>query len=290
MSSSATFGLAVTSHADGTLCTSTMDNVSAVVLPAQPTGLNATAGNSQVALSWTASPGATSYNLKRATINGGPHTTVTNVTATNYTDISLSNGTTYYYVVSALNAGGESANSSQVSATPTNHPPVLEAISNQTILAGRTLVVTNSAGDTDAPPQLLTYSLSAAPPGVSINTNSGVVTWRPAIAQSPGTQSVVVVVSDMGVPVMSATQSFWVTVNAPGPPVLSPPEFANQSLHFLVSGDVGPDYTIQRSTNLNSGSNWVNYFTTNSPPLPFSFVDPVDMNADQQFYRIQLGP
>src|SRR5207249_6790473 len=44
--------------------------------PAPPTGLTATPGNAQVALSWTASTGATSYNVKRATVSGGPYTTV----------------------------------------------------------------------------------------------------------------------------------------------------------------------------------------------------------------------
>ncbi|MFC5472327.1 cellulose binding domain-containing protein, partial [Cohnella suwonensis] len=87
--------------------------------PAAPTGLTAAAGNAQVALSWTASAGATSYTVKRATTSGGPYTNVaTGVTATSYTNTGLTNGTTYYYVVSASNAAGESANSSQVSATP----------------------------------------------------------------------------------------------------------------------------------------------------------------------------
>jgi hypothetical protein len=221
---------------------------------------------------------------------GGPYTNTNIVTGLTFTNTGLSNGTTYYYVVSALNAGGESANSSQVSVTPTNHPPVLAPISNQTILAGRTLLVTNSASDADGPPQLLTYSLPTAPAGVSINPNSGLVSWRPAVVQSPSTQSVVVVVSDPGLPVLSATQSFWVMVNAPRSPVLSQPEFANHTLRFLVSGDFGPDYTVQTSTNLNSGSNWVNYFTTNSPPLPFSLLAPVDTTVPQQYYRIQLGP
>ncbi|MFN2513924.1 MAG: hypothetical protein ABR568_21220, partial [Pyrinomonadaceae bacterium] len=44
--------------------------------PAAPTGLTATAGNAQVALSWTASSGATSYNVKRSTTSGGPYTTI----------------------------------------------------------------------------------------------------------------------------------------------------------------------------------------------------------------------
>ncbi len=87
--------------------------------PAAPTGLTPTAGNAQVSLSWNASSGATSYNVKRSTISGGSYTTIASgVTSTSYTDTGLTNGITYYYVVSASNACGESANSGQVSATP----------------------------------------------------------------------------------------------------------------------------------------------------------------------------
>jgi fibronectin type 3 domain-containing protein len=87
--------------------------------PAAPTGLLATAGNTQVSLTWTSSAGAMSYHVKRATTSGGPYTQVSAPTATNFTDTGLTNGTTYYYVASALNAAGESANSSQANATPT---------------------------------------------------------------------------------------------------------------------------------------------------------------------------
>jgi hypothetical protein len=87
--------------------------------PAPPTGLTATPGNAQVSLSWTASSGATSYNVKRATVSGGLYTTIASLATTGYTDTGLTNGTAYYYVVSAVNGGGESANSAQVSTTPT---------------------------------------------------------------------------------------------------------------------------------------------------------------------------
>jgi len=86
--------------------------------PTAPTGLQATAGNTQVSLVWSASAGATSYHVKRSTINGGPYTQISAPTGTNFTDLGLTNGTAYFYVVSALNSAGESANSSQVSATP----------------------------------------------------------------------------------------------------------------------------------------------------------------------------
>jgi len=71
-----------------------------------------------VALAWTASAGATSYRVKRATFSGGPYTVVASPTTTSATDTGLSNGATYFYVVSAVNASGESGNSSEVSATP----------------------------------------------------------------------------------------------------------------------------------------------------------------------------
>ncbi len=87
-------------------------------VPAVPMGLAAVAGNQQVSLTWNASAGATSYNVKRATVSSGPFTQVANTSATNDTDASVTNGTTYFYVVSALDAAGESGNSNSVSATP----------------------------------------------------------------------------------------------------------------------------------------------------------------------------
>ena len=87
--------------------------------PATPTGLQATGGNAQVNLSWNASAGAATYNVRRSTTNGGPYNTaVASPTATNYIDTNVTNGTTYYYVVSAVNTAGQSANSAQASATP----------------------------------------------------------------------------------------------------------------------------------------------------------------------------
>jgi chitin-binding protein len=90
-------------------------------VPAAPTGLAATAGDAQVQLTWNASSGATSYNVKRSTTNGGPYSNVATAnTATTFTNTGLTNGTAYYYVVTAVNASGESPVSTQVTATPTS--------------------------------------------------------------------------------------------------------------------------------------------------------------------------
>ena len=95
----------------------------AVQIPAAPTGLSAAAGNAQVSLTWTGSAGATSYHVKRSTTSGGPYSQVSAPTVTNFSDTGLANGTAYFYVVSALNSAGESVNSAQVTATPTNTSP-----------------------------------------------------------------------------------------------------------------------------------------------------------------------
>jgi hypothetical protein len=87
--------------------------------PATPSGLQATAGNAQVSLTWNTDSGATSYNVKRTTVGGGPYTQVAAPSATSFTDTGLTNGAKYFYVVSAVNYSGESANSAEVSATPT---------------------------------------------------------------------------------------------------------------------------------------------------------------------------
>ncbi len=146
--------------------------------PAAPTGLTATPGNAQVALTWTASAGATSYNVKRATVSGGPYAVVASPASTSYTNTGLTNGTTYYYVVSAVNGGGESPNSAQVSATPQASPPA--APTGLTATPGNAQVAltwTASAGATSYNVKRATvsggpYAVVASPASTSY-TNTG---------------------------------------------------------------------------------------------------------------------
>jgi predicted phage tail protein len=91
-----------------------------VTTPA-PTGVTATGGDSQATIAWTAVPGATSYNIYWSTTAGVTKANGTEVTGATspYTLTGLTNGTTYYFVVTAVSSSssgtGESAPSSQAS-------------------------------------------------------------------------------------------------------------------------------------------------------------------------------
>lgn len=90
--------------------------------PAAPTGLTATAaGANQINLSWTAVGGATSYNVYRSTVSGGPYTLVGSSATTSFSNTGLACNTTYFYVVTAI-LGCESAFSAQASATTASCP------------------------------------------------------------------------------------------------------------------------------------------------------------------------
>lgn len=120
-------GLVICSTVNGTLNTSTFSNVQITggnggdpaTAPAAPVALLAAPGENVVPLRWQPSFGATSYTVRRSTTSGGPYTNVaTGITSSSYTDATVTNGTTYYYVVTATNSAGASANSPEDSATP----------------------------------------------------------------------------------------------------------------------------------------------------------------------------
>ncbi len=121
--------------------------------PVAPTNLSATTLNGGVQLAWPIVLGADSYNVKRATAPGGPYTTIANYTAISFWDPTVIPGTTYYYVVSAVNPNGESPNSKETS---------VQAVASQAIAAPGGLVALPDDGQI----------------GLQWNTNSGATSYR----------------------------------------------------------------------------------------------------------------
>jgi hypothetical protein len=151
----------------------------AAMPPATPTGLNATSGTNQVSLNWIASgglSGATNYNVKRSTTSGSGYVTIgtTTAPAVSYTDSTTISGTTYYYVVSGVNASGEGDNSAETSATPTGVPQAPAGLTLTTNYTSLTLNWTAALG---------------APTGYNVkrSTSSGAETTLPAGTNVTGT-------------------------------------------------------------------------------------------------------
>jgi hypothetical protein len=112
-----TINLSATDLAGNTTSTSITVTFGNVTVPAAPTGLRARPDVGQVLLTWTASTGAAGYKAKRSTTSGGPYTMLGTTTANNFVDTEVVAGNTYYYVVTAVNAKGESPNSNETNQT-----------------------------------------------------------------------------------------------------------------------------------------------------------------------------
>lgn len=167
-----------------------------------------------------------------------------------------------------------------------NSPPVLAAITNRTVNVGQTVAFTASATDTNQPPPTLTFSLLTAPTNATLNAATGAFSWQPLVSQANTTNPITLEVTAGGAPGLSASQSFTVTVNPLTAPSVWPEAWVNGRFNLQVSGESGPDYEIQMSTNL---SQWSAEFTTNSPAMPFNWQDIAATNS-ARFYRVVVGP
>jgi hypothetical protein len=103
-------------------------------------------------------------------------------------------------------------NSFVVIVTEVNSPPIMSARSSVTLSQGETLQLNNTATDPDLPANHLSYRLLEAPSGAVIGA-TGTITWSPPASQVRTTNTFTTVVTDDGVPALSATNSFAVMVN-----------------------------------------------------------------------------
>jgi len=164
---------------------------------------------------------------------------------------------------------------------------VLAFVPDQIINAGKMIVITNSATDAEAPPQTLTFSLLSGPTNAQLVASNGVFTWRPLVSQAGTINPISIQVEDNGSPILRATNSFIVTVNALTSSSLNAIDVLGGHVSLTLTGPVGPDYTLWTSSNL---VDWEALLTTNSPELPVTLVDTNAPTGPARFYRLQLGP
>jgi glucuronoarabinoxylan endo-1,4-beta-xylanase len=173
-----------------------------------------------------------------------------------------------------------------VGVTNTNTAPTISPVANQTVNVGVTLLVTNTASDPDSPPNTLTFSpANTFPANATLNSSSGVFSWRPHVNQANTMSTIQVQVTDSGSS-LTATNSFNVTVNAVTNPIVGGINLSPGHVSMTVNGPQGPDYTVLTSSNL---VNWQALFTTNSPAIPFAFTV-TNAGNPTEFYNIQIGP
>ena len=139
-----------------------------------------------------------------------------------------------------------------------NARPIPPSVTNQIVSELTPLVVTNTAIDLDVPANSLAYALLAPPAGATISS-SGIITWTPDETQGPGTNLITTVVTDNGVPALSATNSFIVVVQEVNvPPALSP--LANTNVNELIT------FTLTNSaTDIDIPANILSYQLLDAP-------------------------
>lgn len=182
-----------------------------------------------------------------------------------------------------LDFGSDPANALSLA---TNRPPSFATITNQIVFAGQTLSFTATATDPDIPVQQLAFSLGGSPPvGATINSTNGLFNWTPDATQSPGTNTISLVVTDNGSPNRAATVDFVVTVLQL---LVNPPAMGTNGISLSWTAIQGLNYRLQYKTNLDDAV-WVDLtgdvtatngvMTINDPAI-----------YPQRYYRLLLLP
>ena len=258
-------------------------SLTVVSIPPAPGGLTASAGNGQVILNWNPVANASGYYVKQSLVSGGSYTVIfTNLTSTTFTNTGLANGTTNYYVVSAFNPAGAGANSTEVSASPTNVPPVISWVvpaNNATFIQPKTITLTASATDADGTvTNVAFFNGTTLLSNVTTSVGSQYsMTWNNAAVGSHTLTA-------------SATDNTGATNKSPAtiaivvqPLTLTMPGTQiNGQFRLTFQGQNGQNYVLATSTNL---TDWTPVWT-NAPVngvLSFTNVNATDRS---RFYRV----
>jgi choice-of-anchor B domain-containing protein len=249
--------------------------VDPVAAPAKTNGLVATSGDRQISLTWTAVSGATGYTVGRSTTSGGPYTIVrTNNVGTSFTDTGLTNGTTYFYVVSATNAGGAGTASDQASATPA-------------VPVSATATALTSSPNPSAVGQSVTFTATVTStggvPAGTVTFTEGATVWASGVAvDATGRASFSTTSLSAGNHTLTAAftgSTGWGTssgTNAASPHVVT----SGPVTVTLVSVAAEDGYVVESGENTNAGGS-INATTKTTSALRVG-----DTKADEQYKTI----
>jgi fibronectin type 3 domain-containing protein len=259
----------------------------ACVPPSAPTGVTPTAGDGQISLAWTASPGATLYRVSRNTTGTGTFTQIATPAATSYLNSTLVNGTTYYYVVAASNGSCWSADSLVASATPVCTPPSVPGTLSAT--AGDSKITLSWVASTPAPPSYTlqrktgpggTYETIASPTVASYTdtnlTNGTTYTYR--VSASNGSCSSTYSAEAFATPVAICTQT------APGIPLATVSGSMQVTITWTASAPTPTSYSIGRSTT--SGSGYVSIGSVAGTILTYTDADTGLVKSTTYYYEV----
>jgi subtilisin family serine protease len=220
---------------------------SCVAPPAAPV-LSALGGDGSVTLTWTGASGALSFNVKRGLAAGGPYTLIASgVKGKTYTDTTVVNDTTYYYVVSGSNHLGEGADSNEATATPkvASDLVVSSLIVPSSAAAGSSITISstvkNQAAGT-ASPTTTTFYLSK---NSSIDSSDVLLNGvQPVPTLPPGAVSTASV--SLTIPPDTAVGSYRIVAKADADDLERETQEANNTSARSVA--IGPDLVISIST------------------------------------------
>jgi hypothetical protein len=244
------------------------------VLPGAPGALTATAGSEQISLTWTAASGATLYNIHRGDASGGPYTPIqSDWPGTSFTDTGLTNGTPYFYVVTATNATGEGPASNEASATP------FEPVSTTTALAS----APNSSTFGQSVTFTATITSGSGVPAGTVTFTEGATVWASNVAvNGAGQASFSTTALTVGSHTLTATftgASGWLGssgTNGGAPQIVNP---APITVTF-TSGGAQDGWVLESGETSNVGGS-LNATSSNSSALRVG-----DNNQDRQYKTV----
>ena len=167
-----------------------------------------------------------------------------------------------------------------------NTAPVLAPIGNKVVYFGETLSFSASATDTDAPPQMLTFSLDAgAPVGAVMNPDTALFTWMPIQSQAPGTNNITVRVRDSGVPPLDDFETIAIVVSLP--PGFTSARRNGNNFEMMWGAYPGKTYRVEYTDAFEQPTTWLplgDDLPANGNTLSLTN----SIGGPQRFYRIKV--